>query len=376
MNTKKLFVSVICLAPMLMSYKFFVPGVSIAEALMLISLLLHALSQKSLWFSQKLALLVLLFVVLLMHLLYASSTGVAGHLGYFRLAKYFILLLFIAVAYQDIDYSFLIKVLVICLVVNFFGILYQSFIYLTTGRGIPLLVPFLPLVNAEISLESIAKVLDSNFRPGGFFMEPAHLSYYSFFSGLFLYKSDFKHKNIMLILICILLFSTFSSFGLLASVCIFALIFLQFSLYLKITGFLIVSILMLFFLSSIEEFVTLLPQVSRLIDPDSVSVTGRLFTGEHLTDQLDPHQKLWGLGFGNFELNGFLNMITYLRISFGDAGIIILSCTVAAFSIKNHNNFLYISLLVGMAFFTSMLLTPFLLMATLPFIGARALEEN
>ena len=113
MNTKKLFVSVICLAPMLMSYKFFVPGVSIAEALMLISLLLHALSQKSLWFSQKLALLVLLFVVLLMHLLYASSTGVAGHLGYFRLAKYFILLLFIAVAYQDIDYSFLIKVLVI-----------------------------------------------------------------------------------------------------------------------------------------------------------------------------------------------------------------------------------------------------------------------
>jgi len=375
MRIVKLDAIIICTGPILMSYMFFVPGVSLAEALMLLGLSFHLLSG-DFGRSRRLALLLAVFALLFMHLLYIGVVGVNENLGYFRLVKFFILISFIALAYQNLDRNVLVDCLVTVLCLNFFAVLCQYLIYFTAGRAVPFVVPFLPLVNSDIDLESITRVLTSDFRPGGFFMEPAHLSYYMFFSGLFLYQSCFKRKNTILTLICITLFSTFSSFGFMAGLLLLALLVWKSGMHTRLFALFVVLTIIPFTLDTLENILTQLPQIARLIDPEGVAITGRLFAGEGLVERLDESFKLFGLGFGNFKMDGMVNGIAYFRLSFGDTGIFLIASVLAVYLTANIKKLPYIFMFIVMSFFTSMLLTPFLLVASLPLLARQKNEGN
>ena len=49
------------------------------------------------------------------------------------------------------------------------------------------------------------------------------------------------------------------------------------------------------------ELASLIPQVARLLDPESVALTG-VFWGGNQVEMMEGANRIWGLGFGNFEL--------------------------------------------------------------------------
>ena len=105
------------LAPILMAYLFFIPGVSFAEALILVSLMAHLLAG-SLWQVKILKWIVLVFAFLLLHMLLTGILGSALSIGYFRLAKFLIIVTFLAVTYEKVDRNALISVLKFMLALN------------------------------------------------------------------------------------------------------------------------------------------------------------------------------------------------------------------------------------------------------------------
>ena len=362
------------LAPLLMTYMFFIPGVSFAEALILVSLMAHLLAG-SLWQVKILKWVALVFAFLLLHMLLTGILGSALSIGYFRLAKFLIIVTFLAVAYEKVDRNALISVLKFMLALNIACYLFQHFMNFVFGIRLALIIPFLPLVNSDISIESINLVLTNDFRPAGLFMEPAHLSYFLFFGGLFLHRENIYNKRIILPCIFLSLFSTLSSFGFFAGL---ILLFISYG-YIGAKTKIILSLIFIFiipFMSTyLWELTSLIPQVSRLLDPESVVVTGRLFAGGEQVELLEGANKIWGLGFGNFELDGFVNGVNYLRLSFGTVGTLLIASVFTIFSVIKYRLSYYFASLLIMSFFTSLIFTPFVLMALLPLLAGNRNEE-
>jgi hypothetical protein len=344
-----------------MAYKFFIPGVSISEAFMAMSLFFHIL-YGTFWKSLKLSIVIFIFIISLIHILYISSTGMSENLGYLRLAKFFILISFITLAFENIDKNSLIKIMCLVIYINFFALFFQYAIYLLTGSAVPLVIPFLPLVNEDISLESINLVLSSNFRPGGLFMEPSHLSYFFFFSALFIFKSRLYNKELILVIIAISLFSTFSSFGFMSGLLVVGLVFLNASQEMKLFLIVLLLIVVPINIASYSYLIFEIPQIARLINPESVAVTGRLLAGQSLIEQLNTSQQYIGLGFGNFQMNGQVNGISYLRLSFGNIGLAIIFSILILYCLFNLNPFILmlVAIIVAISFFSALLFSSFL----------------
>ncbi|MDG1163952.1 MAG: hypothetical protein P8N61_01120 [Porticoccaceae bacterium] len=366
MNLSKFDSVVICAAPILMPYMFFIPGISWSHPLFFLSIFFHCISgniSKSVivpWF-------LLGFAVLFMHLLYIQTTGNFGTLGFSRLFKYGLLISFAAVVYPSINLDTLAKILVFFVVAIISALLLQYAVYFLTGTTLVLVLPFVPLVNAEIDLQGINATLDTNFRPGGLFLEPAHCSYYLFFAGLFLNSSNYSRKRLLVPIMCIALFSTYSSFGFLACL-VLSLVFLQKSnVGLKIG----VSLIFLASIPYTIAVVTEIPQLARLLDPDSVALVGRLTGGEHLVEVLNEHQRSVGLGYGNFEFDGFVNGVSFARLSFGNVGVSVILLLILSYVAMNYRHILvfYIAILLVVTVFTTLIFSEMLLIALLPFLA-------
>ncbi len=364
----------LCASPVFMAYMFFIPGVSLAETFMLASLSLHVVFG-SLWQVKILPWITLVFACLLLHMLFTGILGSTSSLGYFRLAKFLIIITFLAVVYDKVDRNILVSILLFMVALNIVGFLFQHAINLVSGARFALIIPFLSLVNSDLSVESMNLVLTNDFRPGGLFMEPAHLSYFLFFSGLFLHRISVDRKHIILPCICLSLFGTFSSFGLLAGLILLFFSYGYISAKIKVMLFLIFMCIAPFVASYLWELTSLIPQVARLLDPESVAVTGRFFGGGEQAELVEGANRIWGLGFGNFELDGFVNGVNYLRLSFGTAGTVIIAIVFVVFSAINYRLSYYYTALLIMSFFTSLLLTPFVLIALLPLFAGNRNEE-
>lgn len=364
----------LCASPVFMAYMFFIPGVSLAETFMLASLSLHVVFG-SLWQVKILPWITLVFACLLLHMLFTGILGSTSSLGYFRLAKFLIIITFLAVVYDKVDRNILVSILLFMVALNIVGFLFQHAINLVSGARFALIIPFLPLVNSDLSVESMNLVLTNDFRPGGLFMEPAHLSYFLFFSGLFLHRISVDRKHIILPCICLALFGTFSSFGLLAGLILLFFSYGYMSAKIKVMLFLSFMFALPFVASYLWELTSLIPQLARLLDPESVAVTGRLFGGGEQAELVEGANRIWGLGFGNFELDGFVNGVNYLRLSFGTAGTVIIAIVFVVFSAINYRLSYYYTALLIMSFFTSLLLTPFVLIALLPLFAGNRNEE-
>jgi hypothetical protein len=366
MNLSKFDSVVICAGPILMPYMFFIPGVSWCHPLFFLSIVFHCISgniSKSVivpWF-------LLGFAVLFMHLLYIQTTGTFGTLGFSRLFKYGLLISFAAVVYPSINQDTLAKILVFFVVAIMSALLLQYAVYFLTGTTLVLVLPFVPLVNADVDLQGIGATLDNNFRPGGLFLEPAHCSYYLFFAGLFLNSSNYSRKRLLVPIMCIALFSTYSSFGFLACL-VLSLVFLQKSnVGLKIG----VSLIFLALIPFAIAVVTEIPQLARLLDPESVAVVGRLTGGEHLVEVLNEHQRSVGLGYGNFEFDGFVNGVSFARLSFGNVGVSVILLLILSYVAMNYRHILvfYIAILLVVTVFTTLIFSEMLLIALLPFLA-------
>lgn len=340
----------LCASPVFMAYMFFIPGVSLAETFMLASLSLHVVFG-SLWQVKILPWITLVFACLLLHMLFTGILGSTSSLGYFRLAKFLIIITFLAVVYDKVDRNILVSILLFMVALNIVGFLFQHAINLVSGARFALIIPFLPLVNSDLSVESMNLVLTNDFRPGGLFMEPAHLSYFLFFSGLFLHRISVDRKHIILPCICLALFGTFSSFGLLAGLILLFFSYGYMSAKIKVMLFLSFMFALPFVASYLWELTSLIPQLARLLDPESVAVTGRLFGGGEQAELVEGANRIWGLGFGNFELDGFVNGVNYLRLSFGTAGTVIIAIVFVVFSAINYRLSYYYTALLIMSFF-------------------------
>jgi len=366
---------IISTGPMLIAYRFFVPGVGWADFLMILSLFLHGVNG-SLWKIKKLSIVFFIFGIILIHLMLVSLGG-EQTLGYYRLVKYLIIVSFITVVYNSINLDILTKFLSVVVLINALAVLLQYILnYLLDFRTV-LILPFLPLVNDLLSIETMNEVLRSNFRPGGLFMEPAHLSYFMFFTGLFFNNLTLEKKRIFLTIISATLFSTFSTFGFFAGLIILPLIF-RGLINRRTVIYTIVGIAFIIapYFFSLVEIATEIPQIARIIQPESVAVTGRLYGGYDLIDELSSTHRLIGLGIGNFNLNGYMSAITYLRISFGELGTALLFSLIILYSLTNRDKIPYVVIIAGMSLFTSMILTPFLLIASLPFLTDKKHAEN
>ena len=166
-------------------------------------------------------------------------------------------------------------------------------------------------------------------------------------------------------IIIILLFSL-SSFGFFAGLLLFFVGFKDISTRFKILLAILLIPIAPFLLQYVIDYASIIPQVSRLIDPNSVEVTGRLSGGAEQFESLTNFSKAWGLGYGNFELNGFVSGINFLRLSFGELGLIFLIALSIILLILNYRVAFYFIFLFFMLFASSFLLTPFLLIAILP----------
>ena len=366
MNLSKFDSFVICVSPLLMPYMFFIPGISWCHPLFFLSLIFHSISG-NISKSSVIPWFLLGFSILFIHLLYIQTTGISTTLGFVRLLKYGLLISFIAVAYPRINKNTLAKTLLLFVVTNISALLLQYAVYFMTGTPLVIVLPFVPLVNSGIDLEGISTILTYNFRPGGLFLEPAHCSYYLFFAGLFLNSSNYLKNRLVVPLICISLFSTFSSFGFLSGL-LLAFIFLRKSSFgLKTLIFLLSLAAMPFALVIASQ----IPQLERILDPESIAVIGRLSGGQYLIEQLNDDQRSLGLGYGNFEFDGFVNGVAFLRLSFGNIGIGMILFFILFYAARNYNHILvfYIAILIVMCFFTALIFTEFLLIVLLPFLA-------
>jgi hypothetical protein len=375
MKLSKLDAFVFCSAPIFASYMFFIPGVSIAEALMALSLLFRSLTG-SLWQVKTLPIISLFFFFLLIHMLFMGVMGNELSVGYFRLMKFFIIVTFLLVVYEKVERNNLASILLFIVALNIAGFLFQYAVNLFSGFRFSLIIPFLPLVNTDLSIESINKVLTNDFRPGALFMEPAHLSYFLFFAGLFLHRLRVSHVQIILPCIFLTLFFTFSSFGFFAGLILLFLSYGYMSSKVKVLIFLVFILALPFVLGYLMELTLLLPQVARLLEPESVAVTGRLLGGVEKIEIMEGVNKTWGLGFGNFELGGFMSGITYLKVSFGTIGFTILAVIFLLITAVNYKLSYYFISLIIISLFSSLILTPFLLIALLPLFTEEKYEVH
>ena len=349
-----------------MPYMFFIPGVSWFHPFLLLSLIFHSISG-NIFKSAIVPWFLLGFSVLFMHLLYMQTTGIMETLGFSRLLKYGLLISFIAIAYPRINQDTLAKTLVFFVVAIMSALLLQYSVYFLTGTPLVLVLPFVPLVNAGLNLQNSAIILGLDFRPGGLFLEPAHCSYYLFFAGLFLNSSNYLKNRLLVLLICIALFSTYSSFGLLAGLILALIFLLKSNVGLKI----FVCLLSLPVIPFALLIVTQIPQLERILDPEGAAVVGRLFGGAHQIESLNEHQRLVGLGYGNFKFDGFVSGVAFLRLSFGNIGVGMILFLILSYAAKNYTHTLvfYIAILIVMCFFTPFIFTEFLLIALLPFLA-------
>ena len=361
----KYHVFVIAASPMLMAYRFFILGVSIADALMALSIFLHFLFAKM---RVNRNLLIASFVLLLLfaHILYSGISGEDEVVGYFRIAKLCLLVSFTMISFKAASRELLVRYFKHFIIFSLALLCYQYFVYLIYNKPIVLIIPNIPLVNNDISIDSIERVLVSNFRPAGPFMEPAHLSYYLFFSSLFIANLNDNRNNGLLCVMAVALFSTFSSFGFFGG-CVLSMLLVR-----KISSyFLVIPVffaVVTYFLY-LQNVLSGIPQIARLIDPQSVALTGRLYAGESIVEQLDGYQVYFGSGFGNFHMYGQVNGVNYLILSFGYIGAIFLGAIVWFNILVLRENRLYKIFLFITLFFSSLMLTQMLVVALLPLWG-------
>lgn len=364
-TSKNIIIFSLLVLPVLSGYRFLATSASLADVIVILGLIYISLHQKQ----NKIIIFVIIgLLLLLVHILVVSPnenilTSVSRLIKY---SFYIILSVFFLKKYSGYECTTAIRVF---LVFASTALITQYMIYQASGKVILFQIPGLMPINDHIDIERIKLNLIWSFRPAGIFFEPAHFGYASTLLSIYLYRQ----RQLSVFILCITTFAQVlsgSSFALAGAALNIIFVFQSLKIKARLSIIFLVVVVLSLFLTEIYEFILSIRQISRLFDTDSVALYGRLLGGADSVSGLDATQKMIGVGYGNFQLNGFMNSYYFSINSIGYLGTIILSLVFAFYLVLR--GFIMELGIISILFFTSgMLFTIFIIYLVIIFINKK-----
>lgn len=198
--------------------------------------------------------------------------------------------------------------------IAFFAILFffiQEILYFMTGYRVSGMIPFLPLMNENLDMQSLIMKQTVSLRSASFFVEPSYLALYIIpYLIINIWEKNNRYRIYKITIIIIALFLLQSGVGMLLLI---SVIFISAILLIKnianskkvllITA-LIIIIPMSFNLVLLTDSGKQLYKRTIEINPDSENITSgfiRVFRGYYVYNELSPLNKVVGVGQGNLR---------------------------------------------------------------------------
>ncbi len=331
---------IIPLLSILSIYRVFTEGISVADIFMVIFIIYFLFSKKFKY--RDLAIIICLFFYLFVSLIFSYI-----NIGYFyqssvliRFGKTFIYVIY---ALFSIRYSLnkmaLYKSFKIIGNLIYFGLSLQYAFFLLFNRYLLLKIPFLNYINDEINSVDFGVIRTLDFRPSSFYLEPAHLALFIIVHlfVVLLHKKDLDRNHLIYAgLITVFGLLTTSSTALI----ILPVIWIYYFLFIYKNGLPLKKILGLLFFGFLAylilQFSFINNALYRVLDINSIVVTGRVFAGIEIINNLSSHDLIFGVGFGNVlnmsYMNSYLNILYYL----GKVGMGIFILTISFLFIRSN----------------------------------------
>lgn len=315
------------LVPLLSIYRFIIEGLSIAEVMMVILIVLYLVSRRVR--AVNYIILIFLFSYLFLSLLLSYNI-----VGYFytaniltRFGKLFLYILYGMIVLSSFKYSFnILKYFNIVGFLLYSGLVIQYFIYALTSRYLVIKIPLIPYVNDQVGSVDFSYIRSIDFRPSSLLLEPAHFAVFAIFHLIVILHSKKiteKRKLVMGISISIFALLSTSSTALIVIPLVWILyyLFISSSTRKKMLYFIIVSIIFL----TIFQFNFAKEALDRVINLESIVVTGRVFAGSHLLNSMNTRELFFGVGFGNVSSIQYMNSFNLIIFYLGRFGMAIFS---------------------------------------------------
>lgn len=363
--SKNIFIFSILMLPVLSGYRFLNTSVSIADVFVILGVSYVAVHYKQ----KKLIIFTILgALVLLIHILVASPSD---HIftAVSRLIKYSFYLIFIIFFLNRNSLSECFTGVRVFLTVTSLVLVLQYLTYHVTGRVIFFQVPGLMPINDHIDIERIKLNLIWSFRPAGIYFEPAHFAYASTLLSIYLHRNREMSASVFCVTTLAQILSG-SSFALAGAALNMFIAFHRLMLIARVCALFVMGIFAILFSGEIYEFILSVRQIGRLLDSDSVALYGRLLGGADSSTNFSAMQKMIGVGYGNFEIFGFMNSYYFMSKSIGYFGVLTLSAILISYFVV-RGYFIQLAI-ISMLFFTSgMLLTIFIIYVAFMFINTQ-----
>ena len=356
--------------PVLSGYSFLGTSVSIADVFVVLGVSYVAVHNK-----QNKLIIFAIFgtLVLLTHILMASpSEQIFTAIS--RLIKYSFYIIFIIFFLNRYSLSECFSAVRIFLIITSLVLVLQYIIYHVTGSVILFQVPGLMPINDHIDIERMKLNLIWSFRPAGIYFEPAHFAYASTLLSIYLHRNREMNAAVLCVTTVAQILSG-SSFAFAGAALNMFIAFHSLILLVRMCALFAMGVFVILFSGEIYEFIISVRQIGRLLDPDSVALYGRLLGGADSSTNFNAMQKMIGVGYGNFEILGFMNSYYFMNKSIGYLGVLTLSTILISYFLMRGN---FIQLfIISILFLTSgMLLTIFIIYVAFIFIKTQTSVDS
>lgn len=262
-----------------------------------------------------------------------------------RSGKFLLYLAFVGFLATRLDFELFLRTLGILGILTYGGVLFQFFLQAMTGSFFGLWLPFLQLMGGVTQAELIEVQLIHQ-KPSSVFLEPAHLSYFlSIHFITLMYLGRMRFSVWVLFAVVVAVIQSSYGFFLFLVLSFFYLFQVMRGKLSKGLAILSVSIFTLLFLLASFDHLTGLYVVQRLLEVDSVALTGRTEAGQEVVENLHGIQSVVGVGFGNREDTTYMNFIYTTVYSFGWLGFFIL-LAAWAFLLTLERGFRFVAILI------------------------------
>lgn len=353
-----LFSWTVSFTPLLYAYASISPQISIADLLFICFSMIFAMNfffNRSSWRPNFFALKVFVFYLIissLISILFSNVLYIDSIVARWSKTILFILVISLFPNYLK-QRHFQRGLEVLCLFSSAI-ITVQYLMFFAFGYTRSLKIPLLNFVTSE----SVRTFSFANFRPSAFFLEPAHFAYcLSLYLAYCLFSQHSKRRLSFrpIVTTFAILLST-SSTGIVLLVFLWSLYLLKSLAYWRNPRkMLVYLVLLVIVLGVFVPLVLFVPQffnsISRILDLESVAVTGRIEAGSVYFESQEGVDKWIGVGFGNLSKHVYFNTINYFRYCSGYIGVaLFVFLLVSAFMRAN---------LLGKAVVMMLLLTSF-----------------
>lgn len=356
-NIKNMITFFIVIFPWAGNYRFFFPGFSLGDLFLIIVLILYLYNWKGMvTFNNKkvnnsykiLALYILyaLFISLISLLIGDIINYVNVIKRSIKMTFYYGMIIFIIP--NAFRYDYFIKIYKKVVYISCIAIIIQYLGYYLGGIYINFKIPFLYYNNESLENFNFAASRLSSFRPDSIFLEPSHFVYYiTGYIPLVLFNNKRNILNIIegsLISLMLLMSRSSSAIFLLIVIWFFFIIQVlgngdfSFAKKIKIISIIFIMLLILFYIFlNTDLFISAQRMMFNHNERLATNVWSKIYGGRSFVEALNPFQKLFGVGLGNYYKPIFTTSINFIIYSTGYIGLFIISIwTVKSYT--NSNN--------------------------------------